>query len=544
MSNHPNHGSIKKLNWRTPTFSQKVTKSVSHDEQIAAHQRQGTPITKAGGFNGATSNLIPAIPDELNPKITLNKAVLQPVKYGPGGPVFQRKRDPSGKFSSAQDSGKESTAEEDKQQQAAAAELIQARQHNKMEEAKEARRPSRRQEVTQKAMGGIPQQVPGVSGETASMNSQNDNTSAQLGNTKTGKPVYDDPNHTQHSNYGPEDHQDAMNLNNDQAQQAQGQGDQVGAAKYSQNAKTHSDMINDGSAPGDRFMDNLFGPAQTPSMPPEGLNNGMDQGLGQDPSQMMGQGTSGTDQGAMGQDPLGDPNAQPPMGQSPMMGQQPPDMNNFMDLMGQEPPPPMGMGNGQPPMGQDPMMQQAPQGPSMSGQATMDPTMMPTQAPPMQPPQDPMNAFLGAPDQNKPMGAPPPGGPAPGMKHTATGGPVGPQTNPTPADGSFGTTDPSYDNNFGGGDPNEGLDLESLFETNGDENNSDDSFGSKDEEGGDDSNFDFGGSDEDDSDGMEDTDDSDGDDDNGFGGNGDSSNNDMKKLEATAKALNALRRYV
>ena len=76
------------------------------------------------------------------------------------------------------------------------------------------------------------------------------------------------------------------------------------------------------------------------------------------------------------------------------------------------------------------------------------------------------------------------------------------------------------------------------------ENNSDDSFGSKDEEGGDDSNFDFGGSDEDDSDGMEDTDDSDGDDDNGFGGNGNSSDNDMKKLEATAKALNALRRYV
>jgi hypothetical protein len=508
-----NHGSIKKLNWQTPKFADRVVKSVSHDERVAEHSRQGTPPTRQGGFNGAASNLIPALPAELNPNITVNKAVLQPVKYGPGGPQFQRKRDPSGKFATTQQAGQESTAEEDKARTEQAAELSEARKREIV------------REMTKKAFGSVPQQVPGVSGETSSMTAGNDNTSQQLGSTKSGKPVFDDPDHSSHGNFGPEDHQDAMNLNNSKAQEAQSQGDQVGAAKHAQNAKTHSDMLTEGASPGDRFMDNLFGPAATPSMPPEGLQSAT-------------------------QDPLGDPNAGPGMGQTPTdpnagMGQ-PPDMNNFMDLMGQAPAP-----MEQPPMdaNQPPMnpVGQPPTDPSMvpnqppMGQPPMDPSTMPNQSVPMQPPQDPLNAFVNPPvDQHKPTGAPPSGvGPAPGMKHTATGGPVGPQTEAQPANGNFGTTDP-----MSGQDPNAGLDLESLFETNGDEGDSDFNFGGEDDEV--DSGFGAEDNGEDDSDNMEDDDQSNGNDDNGFGGNFDRDNNDAdtKKLEATAKAISALRRYL
>lgn len=371
MSKNGNYGSIKRLNWVQPKLDEGVTKSIPHNEAGSAARNPGAPVTRSGH-----SRLKPAINHEHEVGLYLGKAVLQPMKYGPGGVQFQRKRDSSGKFAPAQQAGQQSTAEEDQTDQQRDARL---RHHRMLDRLQGKGNPDKGQSNATKAM------VPGMSGADTPSSSVNDPAGAQvIGNTRSGQPIYDDPYHSAHSQFSTEDHQEAADAHSGMAQQMQASGDMAGAAQHQSAAQAHMQQSQDGMSPGGRFMDNLFGQQGAPEVQPD-------------------------------------------------------DMSQFSDLLG--------MGQGEETMSNPAIAGQGPEttmGPASPSPMAQDPGMEPmgdVGGP------DALSSFLGqddmAPgmDQNKPAAPAGMEGPKPGMINTATGGPVGPQTDVGESAASGGTFD-------------------------------------------------------------------------------------------------------
>lgn len=403
-----NYGSKKKLNWHEPEYNEKTVKSVPHSERVDQLRRFGTPPTRRGAYNGHSPGLSPSTPSEVTPSLYVNKAVLQPVKYGPGGKKeFERKRDPSGRFAPSQQAGEQSTAEEDSTDEQRQVRLREARARDSIRQAKQqAARAARGQKTkpaeatvgggrkpttkhtaqTKKAMPSLP-----GSQQADSFNSANDAPSNAIGATNSGLPVFDDPYNSQHENYTPADHAEAADLNNQLAQQAQQSGDQMSAQKYQNNAAVHQEMAGENQAPGDRFLDNLMG--QDPGQPGSAMGPSTDSGMmsGQDPGMVPDQ-QAGMDPGMGQTDPM----------QQQQAGMQQPGYDQFANPMGAIP-------NN---FSADDLQNFVAPG----GQEPIQDFTDPNQAPPM-------NA-----DMNKPLAPGPQSGPKPGMVSTDTGDPVGPQT--------------------------------------------------------------------------------------------------------------------
>jgi len=402
MSKNGNYGSIRKLNWVAPKFEEKVTKSIPHEEAGDIRRDYGTPPTRGGH-----TALRPAVRTDYGPDLFLDKAILQTpsINAKTGKKQFSRKRDATGKFAPAQSAGAQSTAEEDKVDQIREDNLRQARMSDRLHGKGD---PSKGQSNAKKA-------IPGASGSAMPMSSVNDSTSQMVGTTTSGQPIYDDPYHSAHQQFGQPEHEEAADIHGQMAQQMQASGDMAGAARHQASSEAHMQQAQDGLSPGNRFMDNLFSQQGAPEVQPEDMGQfsdllgmGADQGMdsnpaiaGDGPEAMMAQDPM-AGQDPMAQDPMAgqDPMAQDPMAQDPMA----------MDPMAQDPM------AGQDPMAQDPMAQDP-----MAGGAPPQP--------------DPLSSFLGqdsmepSMDQNKPL-APDPmePGPKPGMIDSATGGPIGEQT--------------------------------------------------------------------------------------------------------------------
>lgn len=546
------YGPKKPLNWRPPVLEEPVKKALSHEEKLAIHSQAGTPPTRRGSFNGAAPGLKPALTPELNPPLRLSKAVTAPVKTDPasGKQQFARKRGEDGKFVDAENSGSESTAQEDSEKQERAAKLQQHKMNDKLVDVKQRasevsrgktpKNPSVKDNHEKdgridKALGGA--QVPGMP-SAMPIDTVNDPVSKQIGVSQTGNPIYDDPHHSEHADFSPQDHQDAAQASQQAAQAAMAQGDQAGAMRLANNATTHQSMGSDSSNPSARFMDNLNTPnGQAPMMddlPQDDLSNLMGGSAVQSTSS-----------------PVGQPQGAPPP-QDPMMG---------MGASMQPPQDPM-----QAPMGSSPMMP-APPSPDMSAPAMpsspppQDPLADPMGQPSSPPPADALSSFVDpAGDQNKPVANPAVAGPAPGMLNSQTGAGTGPQTDagafagtanqpvpdaaassPVPPVGdqpvpqSPGMEDPGMggDPMDQGGDDAGALDLDTLF---GDSGSEDSGMPDEGEEEAADEGNPFGGGDESEPQDEE----SEADDD---GGNPFEKDDDKEKVEAAvAKALRALAR--
>jgi hypothetical protein len=570
MSKNGNYGSIRRLNWVQPKFDEKVTKSIPHSEAGDVSRGNGNPPTRGGH-----TALRPAVRTDYGPELYLGKAVRQAIKYGPGGAQFQRKRDSTGKFAPAQDAGAQSTAEEDQVDQQRDAKL---RRHRQLDQLQGRGNPSVGQSNAKKSM------IPGVSGADVPENSVNDGSSQMIGTTTSGMPIYDDPYHSAHQQFGQQEHQEAADASSQMAQQKQAAGDMAGAAQSQAAAQAHQQQGIDGTSPGNRFMDNLFGQQGTPEVQPEDMGQFSDLlGMGSDPVEDSNPAIAGNGPEAMmGQDPMMDNSmeGQPPMGQDPMMdpmmdpmeqdpmmgGQDPMAQDPMMDPMEQDPMmDPMAQDPMMDPMAQDPMMDPMAQDPMAQDLMAQDPMaqdlMAPASPSPMAqdpglnpmgsgtPPQaDSLSSFLGQPsmepgmDQNKPlMPDPMEPGPKPGMVDSTTGTPIGQQTDiaessagPTYdldaffqevyGDGSFNAgDDPDYDDSFMEGDVGD--------EQPGSEPMMGDDMGGEEELEVPESNGGFPGPDS----GYNEE--------PSFGG-GEEEEEDYSEEEATLKALRALARYV
>ena len=360
MSKNGNYGSIRKLNWVAPKFEEKVTKSIPHEEAGDIRRDYGTPPTRGGH-----TALRPAVRTDYGPDLFLDKAILQTpsINAKTGKKQFSRKRDATGKFAPAQSAGAQSTAEEDKVDQIREDNLRQARMSDRLHGKGD---PSKGQSNAKKA-------IPGASGSAMPMSSVNDSTSQMVGTTTSGQPIYDDPYHSAHQQFGQPEHEEAADIHGQMAQQMQASGDMAGAARHQASSEAHMQQAQDGLSPGNRFMDNLFSQQGAPEVQPEDMGQfsdllgmGADQGMDSNPA-IAGDGP----EAMMAQDPMA---GQDPMAQDPMAGGAPPQPDPLSSFLGQD---------------------------------SMEPSM----------------------DQNKPL-APDPmePGPKPGMIDSATGGPIGEQT--------------------------------------------------------------------------------------------------------------------
>jgi hypothetical protein len=398
-----NYGPKKPLNWREPTFAKAVKRVTTLEEKLDIHYRDGTPPTRGGASWGAPSGLRPPIPSKLNPPLII-KAVLAPVKYGEEGkPQFARKRGPDGKFVEAESTGSESTAQDDAQRNERESKLSEHRSHDKLVDTKlRAQAVSRGESVknpsvkdnkekdgkVDKALGS---QVPGVS-SAMPIDTVNDPVSKQIGVTKTGNPIFDDPHHSEHTDFTPDDHQDAAQANATGAQQAMAAGDQAGAMRMQNNASIHDSMANDTSNPSTRFLNQLTTDnGQAPSM---------DDLPQDDLSALMG-----------GTPPTQDPMAAQTATQPPGMQSTPQDgLSTLMGGPTAPMPPPSAAPTGVTPPNVPPVAHNT---------AGAEPDFR----------SDALSNFVdpGA-DKNKPTMNPPAAGPAPGMINSQTGTGVGPQT--------------------------------------------------------------------------------------------------------------------
>lgn len=300
-SNNGNFGSKKPLNWKKPITEEKtVVKSTSWKDTIAAYSRHGTPPTRRGAFNGVMPVWSPAVPDHLNPALYLDKAIRRPVKYGPGGRQFERKRDAQGQFTTQQDTGQESTAEEDQTDQQRIARLRHAKQKDALTATKERAR---------KALNNV------LPGEGDNTNDEDDNI---IGMTSTGKNIHDNPNNSEHEEFNADDHQEAA----DQERQMAGEvEDDLSKLTFQNNADNHDEQALDSLSPGDRFMDNAVNDATKPGSLDE---------LARLLSQPDGPDLPVSNPGGM--DPMAGQMQPPPEAMSPVPGQ-PPTMPMDLDPM-------------------------------------------------------------------------------------------------------------------------------------------------------------------------------------------------------------------
>lgn len=390
-------GSPKPLNWKTPEFTSQETRKSSWSERIEQHNRFGTPPTRR-----AHSGLEPACPPEMNPPLTVGKALLAPPKVEAGQvkPQKPRKRSPDGKFSTNQSAGKQSAAQEDSTDRQRQAKLNAARQ--KMALNPEWAGKTRLGMTKKGAMGGgvtpeesmpplDPAKSPGdpMAGEQTAMQEEQ-----AMGRAPSGVPIYDDPYHPEHEGMTPEDHNAAAEMFDRKAVEAQERGNHVESIMCQQKASIHRNMAADSQLPMERMVQNLAGPQSAP--PPSSQQQGFGKALpgAGDEMNPMDKFLSTQHQEDQGKPIFGDrysPGPQPgkidnrtqsPIGpQTPEMGHAgtfpqpqmmpppPPAMNGSMPEIGGN----QGTVVGQPPMGMDPMM---PPGPEAGGMGGM-PGMMP-----------------------------------------------------------------------------------------------------------------------------------------------------------------------
>lgn len=188
-------GSKKPLNWAPPKMDNVVEKATSHAERTEAYFRMGTPITRRGAYNGAMPPFAPnAFHPDLSPPLMLNVS-----KALGTMPVPLRPED---------------------------------------------------QGSAQPKVPGQPG-VPGMSGMPTA------GDVPPIGIAPNGMPIYADPFHPSHKDFGPADHAMA-------ADQHMKMGDEMGA-------NAHRMMGDDVQSPMDRFAAKFKDPAaQPPGMPAGG----------------------------------------------------------------------------------------------------------------------------------------------------------------------------------------------------------------------------------------------------------------------------------
>ncbi|MCF6205369.1 MAG: hypothetical protein L3J47_00550 [Sulfurovum sp.] len=292
-------GSIKKLNWVAPVIHESTIKTELIKTYPTVPGLAMLHVAKSAkeNYEGTEEE-----GDDLD--AFMGKAVRTPVKYGPGGAQFQRKRDSSGKFSDAQDTGSESTAEDDQVNQQRDAHL----RESKVKDALQGKNP----QYTQFATKSFQEQL-----EDEEASGINDNPQGIMGQTANGTDVQDDPYSSDHSEFSQQDHQDASSMQMDASQAKLGEGDVQGAASSNFAAQVHRNQVADSMTPGDRFMDNLFNQQGAPEIQPGQQDQFMDLlGLGPPQPQMSNPAVAGDGTSMYGvQDPM---MAQ----QDPMMAQQ------------------------------------------------------------------------------------------------------------------------------------------------------------------------------------------------------------------------------
>lgn len=246
MSKRPNIsglGSPRPLNWQGTELAEPVVKSETHAERGARYHRFGTPVTRSGMAHGVQPMTPPMAPANTPPLVV--KAVRRPPKPGEGGTQFARKRDPSGKFAPQQQAGEESTAAEDVAEEKRRAQLASARMHEKMR--------MMRPEHAYGARKGL-DAAPGISSADQSLAQPVGQEGVVMGQTITGKPIYDDPYHPQHTNFTDAEHEEAADAHRQQADIAATTGDQQGSLRHAQQAEAHRMLAQDAQSPMDRAM--------------------------------------------------------------------------------------------------------------------------------------------------------------------------------------------------------------------------------------------------------------------------------------------------
>lgn len=443
-------GSPKPLNWKTPEFASQDIQKSTWDSRIEQHNRFGTPPTRRGGYHGQASGLQPGVPAEMNPPLTVSKALLAPPKIENGQVSAQkpRKRDPGGKFATNQSAGKQSAAQEDSVDRQRQAKLSSARQKTALnpEWAGKTRMGMTNKPVG-KALGpdeSMPPQDPAKSpGDPMANERYSQAGGQQLGRSPSGMPIYDDPYHPEHEGFSQEDHNAAAEMHDRKSVDAQDRGNHVEAIMCQQKAGIHRNMAADSQIPMERVIQNLAGPQQQGmpqsiqrSLPGAGDEmNPMDKFLSAQHQEDQGKPVFG-DRFSAGpqpgkidnrtQDPVGPQTAQMPhagtQGMPQMMPPPPPAQNGSMPEIGGNqgtvvgqpmapnpmmPPPPMQPG------GMNQMMPQ-PMGPPMINTSLLDQLLQkPAPAQPMmqnqmqaQPQMQPPQMSQSAPQMQQSQGQP------------------------------------------------------------------------------------------------------------------------------------------
>lgn len=394
-----NFGSKRPLNWNPANLPESnLEKSLTHEEKLAAHLRKGAPPTNPGSFYGVKSVLTPAIPQELNPPLVLEKALLVPIKTGPGGKKeLPRKRDEHGKFAEAQQTGTQSAAVDDA-----------------AENEREARG------AATKIQNGVRKggNLPGMTDSSLMANNPVTQNKPPIGLSLSGGLIHDDPYHPDHGAFTPEDHMQAGNLHDQNAQASSSTGDLAGAAEHQQKAAIHRQLAEDKKSPMERFSNNM---AKDPNKQAVKSLNPFDWFFQQQHANQPGFNTPNMN------------GVQPPMGGTPTDQNKP----NLGNMTGQGPSP--GMINTQTGTGMGPQTS-PPNNPSFNSQFGVGPQSdlanqtLPDNAGVVPPPMDPMTGGQMAQMASPPMPMPgsPPGPPNPmgmGMQN-----PMGMQQGMSPPD--------------------------------------------------------------------------------------------------------------
>lgn len=240
------HGSKKRLNWKPTVLDEYKDPELDYTQKSIIINNNKAPVAIGGTYNGEKSGLRPSIPEEINPPLILEKALLRPAKVNPdGSKELSRKRDASGKFAPVQNAGQESSSIDDAHEQ--------ERQHRKASLEQVQKLTNSKGSFSQKSVDPSMAGLPNMSSGAAEQISPSQNQGTIIGQTQMGMPIYDDPYHPEHRGFTPEDHQLAAQLHQQIAQS----GDPIQGPQAQQKAGVHQDLAMDAQSPMERATSRL-----------------------------------------------------------------------------------------------------------------------------------------------------------------------------------------------------------------------------------------------------------------------------------------------
>lgn len=253
------YGSNKPLNKHVTILPEaKIFKAISAEDRVAEEARAGTPPTSRwGGVNGSPTNWMLPVTPQNNPQLYLGKAM------PPTMPTMPMPKPPMPMARSIAP-----TEEEVEVAKAFAKALGIPSIPQQQQQAPNLANPKPNPMMQAPGMGaGMSGSPPGMAGMAQGAgikqgigNDPSQQTRGQglpaippMGTTQSGMPIYDDPYHPEHANFGPQEHSEAANLHMQQSDMATSSGRIPNALDHQMKARIHGDLAEDNQSPMERM---------------------------------------------------------------------------------------------------------------------------------------------------------------------------------------------------------------------------------------------------------------------------------------------------